>query len=36
MGNGFTIRKNQYFDSVFLMGINNKISQVEGVKGPQF
>ncbi len=29
---GFIIRKNQYYDSVFLMGINNKISKVEGVK----
>ncbi|GAH51249.1 unnamed protein product, partial [marine sediment metagenome] len=29
---GFTIRKNQYYDSVFLMGINNKISETEGVK----
>ena len=28
---GFIIRKNQYYDSVFLMGINNKISEVEGV-----
>lgn len=29
---GFTIRKNQYYDSVFLMGINNQISEIEGVK----
>lgn len=29
---GFTIRKNQYYDSVFLMGINNKISEVEGIE----
>jgi succinyl-CoA synthetase alpha subunit len=29
---GFTIRKNQYYDSVFLMGTNNKISEVEGVR----
>ncbi len=29
---GVIIRKNQYYDSVFLMGINNKISEIEGVK----
>ncbi|HEA66639.1 MAG TPA: acyl-CoA synthetase FdrA [Desulfobacterales bacterium] len=29
---GVTIRKNQYYDSVFLMGINNNISAIEGVK----
>ncbi|MBW8012853.1 MAG: acyl-CoA synthetase FdrA [Chloroflexi bacterium] len=28
---GFTIRNNQYYDSVFLMGTNNKISEVDGV-----
>ena len=32
MNIGFTILKNQYFDSVFLMGINNQISEIEGVK----
>jgi FdrA protein len=26
-----TIRKNQYYDSVFLMGVNNRLSSVEGV-----
>jgi succinyl-CoA synthetase alpha subunit len=31
MESGFAIRKNQYYDSVFLMGINNKISEVDGV-----
>lgn len=29
---GFAFRKNQYYDSVFLMGINNKISKIEGVR----
>ena len=28
---GYLIRKNQYFDSVFLMGINKHISEEEGV-----
>ncbi len=28
---GLTIRKNQYFDSVFLMRINNQISAFEGI-----
>lgn len=28
---GLVIRKNQYFDSVFLMRINNQISAVEGI-----
>ena len=32
MESGFTIRKNRYYDSVFLMGINNQISKVEGIK----
>ena len=32
MKSGFAVRKNQYFDSVFLMGINNKISMVAGVE----
>lgn len=32
MKKGFDIRKNQYYDSVFLMGINNKIFAVDGVK----
>jgi succinyl-CoA synthetase alpha subunit len=29
---GFVIRKNQYYDSVFLMGVNKRLSDTEGVK----
>ncbi len=29
---GTAIRKNQYYDSVFLMGFNNRLSKMEGVK----
>lgn len=32
MATGFVIRKNQYYDSVFLMGISKRISDVKGVK----
>lgn len=32
MATGFVIRKNQYYDSVFLMGISKRISDVEGVQ----
>lgn len=32
MASGFRIRKNQYFDSVFLMGINQRLSEEKGVK----
>ena len=32
MNSGFVIRKNQYYDSVFLMGVNRRISEVKGVK----
>ncbi len=32
MASGFTIRKNQYFDSVFLMGVNKKLGDIEGVQ----
>ncbi|NQS91687.1 MAG: acyl-CoA synthetase FdrA [Chloroflexi bacterium] len=32
MISGYTIRKNQYYDSVFLMGINKKLSENPGVK----
>ncbi|HET6443115.1 MAG TPA: acyl-CoA synthetase FdrA [candidate division Zixibacteria bacterium] len=32
MPSGYVIRKNQYYDSVFLMGVNKRISQVEGVE----
>lgn len=31
MFTGITIRKNQYYDSVFLMGFNNRISKIDGV-----
>jgi succinyl-CoA synthetase alpha subunit len=31
MASGFVIRKNQYYDSVFLMGISKRISDVAGV-----
>ncbi len=31
MASGFVIRKNQYYDSVFLMGINKHLSEEEGV-----
>lgn len=31
MVTGITIRKNQYYDSVFLMGFNNRLSKIEGV-----
>ncbi len=32
MATGFIIRKNQYYDSVFLMGISKRISDVQGVR----
>ena len=32
MPSGYVIRTNQYYDSVFLMGVNKRISQVEGVE----
>lgn len=32
MSSGFIIRKNQYYDSVFLMGISKRISDVSGVQ----
>jgi FdrA protein len=32
MASGFVIRKNQYFDSVFLMGISKRISEARGVQ----
>jgi FdrA protein len=31
MATGFVIRKNQYYDSVFLMGVNKRLSQTKGV-----
>jgi len=32
MASGFVIRKNQYYDSVFLMGISKRISEAKGVQ----
>ena len=32
MPSGFVIRKNQYYDSVFLMSVNRRISEVKGVQ----
>jgi succinyl-CoA synthetase alpha subunit len=32
MASGFVIRKNQYYDSVFLMTVNRRISEVQGVQ----
>jgi succinyl-CoA synthetase alpha subunit len=32
MASGFIIRKNQYYDSVFLMGISKRLSDVPGVQ----
>ena len=32
MSSGFVIRPNQYYDSVYLMGVNKRLSQVEGVE----
>jgi succinyl-CoA synthetase alpha subunit len=32
MASGFVIRKNQYYDSVFLMTVNRRMSEVKGVQ----
>ena len=32
MTSGFIIRKNQYYDSIFLMGISKRISDISGVQ----
>ena len=32
MASGFVIRKNQYYDSVFLMGISRRVSEISGVQ----
>ena len=32
MASGFVIRKNQYYDSLFLMGVNQRLSEVNGVQ----
>lgn len=32
MPSGYVIRTNQYYDSVFLMGVNKRLSQAEGVE----
>jgi FdrA protein len=31
MASGFIVRKNQYYDSVFLMGVSNRLSKIDGV-----
>ncbi len=32
MATGFVIRKNQYYDSVFLMGVNKRLAETRGVQ----
>jgi len=32
MADGFLIRKNQYYDSVFLMGVSKRLSAIKGVR----
>jgi len=32
MASGFVIRRNQYYDSVFLMGVNKRLSEARGVQ----
>ena len=32
MATGYIVRKNQYYDSVFLMGVNKRLSLTQGVK----
>lgn len=32
MASGFVIRKNQYYDSLFLMSVNKRLSEVKGVQ----
>jgi FdrA protein len=32
MASGFVIRRNQYYDSVFLMGVNRRLSEARGVQ----
>lgn len=32
MASGFVIRENQYYDSIFLMSVNRRISEVKGVR----
>lgn len=32
MASGFIVRKNQYYDSVFLMGVSNRLSRMKGVQ----
>jgi len=32
MLSGYAIRKNQYYDSVFLMGVNSRLSKIAGVR----
>jgi len=32
MSSGFKVRPNQYFDSIFLMGVNKRLSAIDGVR----
>jgi FdrA protein len=32
MASGFIVRRNQYYDSVFLMGVNKRLSEAKGVE----
>ncbi|HLE04663.1 MAG TPA: hypothetical protein VI729_08660, partial [Anaerolineales bacterium] len=32
MASGFIVRKNRYYDSVFLMGVDRRLSQLPGVR----
>ena len=32
MADGFIVRKNQYYDSVFLMGVSKRLSEINGVQ----
>jgi len=32
MASGYAIRRNRYYDSVFLMGVNQRLAQAEGVR----
>ena len=32
MSSGYAIRENQYYDSVFLMGVNSRLSKTPGVR----
>ncbi len=32
MASGFIVKRNQYYDSVFLMGVNSRLSSIDGVR----